>query len=184
MFSYAEAETILAVLHNVDRERQIGAFRARLKHLKKLGIPKGVRPGRGKRVLYSRNHLFQWVFCLECSQFAIDPTWMVDAIDKHWDAIYRYVFVRAETHDLSGDDDVFMCFSPSFMSYSWNVDVSTGPKIGVPIFISVDKKNLQEHIENIRGDSRRLSLLNVSEIIRTIRDAEQRLKGQVEEHAR
>ena len=38
ILSYAEAERALALMFKASPEAQVGAFRARLKHLKRLGI--------------------------------------------------------------------------------------------------------------------------------------------------
>ena len=64
-FTYAEAESLLAKLYQADESAQRGAFRGRLKHLHRLGIPMGRRPGRGKKVSYDREQIYQWAFCLD-----------------------------------------------------------------------------------------------------------------------
>jgi hypothetical protein len=170
MFTYAEAETLLAELHGVDRERQVGAFRARLKHLKKLGVPSGSTPGKGKKILYTREELYQWVFCLECYQFGIDPTWMASFVQKYWKNLYYHAFGRAEFHEQA--DDYFLVFTPSFMTSAWSDRVSDDPQTDVPFIGSVPKKEIQEHIDGMHGANRRMSILNVSDIARVVRARE------------
>jgi hypothetical protein len=100
---------------------------------------------------------------------------MVNAIDKFWGSIYMNVFVRAEAHDLSGNDDIFMGFSPSLMSAAWSGEPLDDPKTQMGIFFTVEKSNLSEHIDGMQGNKRRLSLLNVSEVVRIIQSAEKDL---------
>jgi hypothetical protein len=110
--TYGEAEGILAQLHEVAEATQRAAFRARLKNLKKLGIPLGSTPGRGKKITYVRDDLYQWAFCLECAQFGFDPTAVVETVKKSWDYI-KECFKQAEEIK---DDHVLMMIDPAFMS--------------------------------------------------------------------
>ena len=59
-FSHAQAEAVLAGLFGADERVQKAAFRGRLKHLKRLGVPLGSRPGRGSKIDYELEHIYQW----------------------------------------------------------------------------------------------------------------------------
>jgi hypothetical protein len=159
-----------------------------LKHFKKLGVPLGISPGRGKKIKYSREHLYQWIFCLECSQFAIDPTWIVMAMEKHWSSIYQ-LFERAghlpsriddgddpRKHEPEPVEDWFMVFSPNFMSGTWSGEPVTDPNDpSFPFFSNIQESRISETIARMRGHSRRIALINVTEITRQVQEAERNL---------
>ena len=60
-------------------DAQRGAFRGRLKHFRKLGIP-AKNPGKGSRLQYSASDLFQLLVALELSEFNIDPNLIVKIV--------------------------------------------------------------------------------------------------------
>jgi hypothetical protein len=111
ILTYAQAESILARLHEGAEATQRTTFRARLKNLKKLGIPLGSSPGRGKKITYSRDDLYQWAFCLECAQFGFDPTAVAETVKDAWPYI-KACFEQAE----GPDDSILMAIDPAFMS--------------------------------------------------------------------
>jgi hypothetical protein len=91
MLTYKQVETALAKIHFVH-ENAMGALRGRIKHFQKLGIVTS-SPGRGKKKTYEIYDLLLWTYCLELSQFGIDPTiikvvlpntmpFFIDAIEK------------------------------------------------------------------------------------------------------
>lgn len=82
-YSYGAVEAALAALHQIDEER-IGAFRARLKHLKNLGIPMVQKVGSGSRVQYSRDHVWQVAVALELEACGIGPNEAAAWIKKTW----------------------------------------------------------------------------------------------------
>lgn len=116
---YATIEWILARLVNSSGDVQEKAFRGRLKHLKRLGIPLGSSPGKGVKVWYADDHLYQWAFCLELAEFGIDPTVVVDFVREHWQSDIAKKFEKALPPDDSGNDLFFYAY-PSLMSNSWS----------------------------------------------------------------
>jgi hypothetical protein len=81
-FGYAQVESALARVFDLE-DAQEGAFRGRLKHFRKLGIP-AENPGKGARLRYSASDIFQLLICLELSEFGIDPTLIVKIVQSHW----------------------------------------------------------------------------------------------------
>ena len=122
VLSYARVEAALAKVFDVEDAQQ-GAFRGRLKHFRKLGIP-AETPGKGARLRYTPSDLFQLLVALELSEFDIDPTLIVDIVRRHWktkDGFHETIrlaqqFPNEDPNDPSGDWLVIM--RPHFMSAS------------------------------------------------------------------
>src|SRR4051794_23838050 len=104
MYTYAQAETVLARLYGADEQAQLGAFRGRLKHLKRVNIPLNMSPGRGAKVAYTREHVFQWAVCLEFSEFGFDPVLTSKFIHKFWHIFVSHL--RCIDNSEEKDDDV------------------------------------------------------------------------------
>jgi hypothetical protein len=174
MFTYAVAETILAHLHAAEGDAQRAAFRGRLKHLKRLGIPRGINPGRGKKIWYRYEQLFEWAFCLELAEFGIDPTVAVRLVNEHWerDILPRIFDIQEETMQKS---DVYFALYPKFMTRAWE-DADT------PAFVfrwlrESDKLGRSEVSRWMRRQ-RRAMLMNMSDLVRTIELLGTRLNSQ------
>lgn len=113
--SYSDVESTLAALNRIAEERRI-AFRARLKHLQRLGFPEGANTGTGKRVAYSVKMLFQLALATELMQAGMSPKRIVDILEKNWDACETSLLLTLSLPDqfdspLSGNSLV-MILSP------------------------------------------------------------------------
>jgi hypothetical protein len=115
--SYAEIESVLAKLHGAYGDVQQKAFRGRLKHLKRLGIPRGINPGRGAKVWYKEAQLYEWAFCLELAEFGLDPTAIVRLMNRKFkdDILPNLMKARKQTDS----NDLFFVASPTLMSAVW-----------------------------------------------------------------
>jgi hypothetical protein len=130
--TYAQAELNLAALHGALGEAQRGAFRSRLKHLKKLGVPRGVSPGKGAKVQYSDRHLFEWAFALELEEFGIDPSAIVRLMDEAWEDEILPRFHVAQHHRVQVTllqakgpaEDICLVLRPNMAMASWDKTVS------------------------------------------------------------
>jgi hypothetical protein len=98
--TYAQAEGILARLHQSAGKPQQKAFRARLKHLKRLGVPLGSHPGRGKKIDYTDEQLAEWVFCLELEECGLDPSVIVRLLKENRREIYTDEATIDYQHEL------------------------------------------------------------------------------------
>lgn len=123
--TYAQAEGVLARLHGANGDAQRKTFRARLKHLKKLGVPLGVEPGRGKKISYAEEQLYQWAFCLEVAEFGLDPTHIVRVLREHWDEIKKHFNAEA-SRDFN--DELLFVLRPAFLSQAMAGTASYGIK--------------------------------------------------------
>ncbi|KAA2242095.1 hypothetical protein [Salinarimonas soli] len=160
-FTYAQAETILAGLFGADERVQKAAFRGRLKHLKRLGIPLGSRPGRGSKVDYELEHIYQWAWCLELEEFGLDPSLIVAHVTEAWEKTVHPIFLH---EPASGEGDVLAAVLPSLMSRPWKG--GSGPLITVA---RVRRADVDAIVGRLTGERRRLSLVNVGAITRQVR---------------
>jgi hypothetical protein len=128
MASYATVETALARLHDAGPEVQTGAFRGRLKHLQRLGLPLGEKPGKGSRIDYDAQQIWQLAIALELAEFGIDPTKIVNIVKNAWQETLSIIVDEAIEKFGERDETIELCVS--FMSVAW-----TGKEImreGVP----------------------------------------------------
>jgi hypothetical protein len=77
---YREVEAWLARLHHVDEEGA-GAFRARLRVLRDLGIPKMPKVGKGARVHFSKDDIAELHLALTMSEFGLAPSRIAKTIE-------------------------------------------------------------------------------------------------------
>ncbi|WP_172374044.1 hypothetical protein [Mesorhizobium sp. NZP2234] len=113
MLTYSAAEAVLAGMYGLDANVQEKAFRARLKHLKRLGVPLGSNPGRGTKIWYHDEQVYQWAFCLELAEFGIDPTSVVGFIRDSWADIFQHF---NEARGRQGEEELCFCSEPRFMA--------------------------------------------------------------------
>ena len=171
MLTYAKAEEALAWLSDASRAQS--TFRARLKHLKKLGVPIDVSPGRGKKILYGKEELYQWAFCLELMQFGIDPSVIVGQVKQSWPQFLNWM-ESTETQAAKRDHDRFLFFVPQFISAA-----SAERSLGTDAFTEfqlVDRRKLSDLLAN--PHFHRAGIINMSETVRILMAAWTHLEPQ------
>lgn len=119
-YTYAQIEAVLRELHFIRDDRK-PAFASRLKHLKKLGFPKGVNVGKGQRFSYSPAQLWILALAFEFVQLGILPERMVAGFNQH-----ARVLIQATAHAVvpmfhpsANETDVVptvLIFDPSSLS--------------------------------------------------------------------
>lgn len=83
--AYADVEQVLARLSRIADDKRT-AFKARLKHLQRLGFPAGANTGSGKRAVYDADMLFQLVMAVELIQCGLPPKLIVTVLNDNWPA--------------------------------------------------------------------------------------------------
>jgi hypothetical protein len=164
MLTYAEAERALAQMYKATGKAQAGAFRGRLKHLKRLGIPLGSNPGRGKKISYERNELWQWCFCLELSEFGIDPSLIARMVKKNWSKNFFPGFKGAR----NDREETYFCIVPEFMSASWSQPREV---LGISGVGFIQLADLPRYLDAVNHARLRISLFSVTARIRELEKA-------------
>ena len=83
--SYGQLEATLAQHLRVQPDR-IPTFKSRIKQLQRLEFPPGVNVGRGSKMSYTGEHLFQMVTVFELLGFGIPAKTACEITKRHWDA--------------------------------------------------------------------------------------------------
>jgi len=169
-FDYAEVETVLARLYHADAVQR-GAFRGRIAHLRRLGIPIGQAPGKGRKIVYEKEHVYQLALCLELEEFGIDPLLIASFVKQFWTTFYGH-FIEAEMDSqLVGPEDTpsDLCFAiePAFMSKNWHRQAGAVSE-SFPGLIDFIPFRTAEDARYVVS-KRRLCTLNLSMIVRMIR---------------
>jgi hypothetical protein len=115
-YSYAVVETALASVFGADPAIQRGAFRARLKHFQRLGLP-GIESGKGTRIAYSADVARQWLVGLLMAEIGVDPILIVGIVKSRWD--YLTPWLRRATEPGAAENPVFLGLRPRLMSGAW-----------------------------------------------------------------
>lgn len=82
--SYGQLETTLITHLRIHPDR-VGTFRSRIKQLQRLQFPPGVNVGRGARMAYSGEHLFQLVTAFELIAFGLPAMSACTLVERHWE---------------------------------------------------------------------------------------------------
>jgi hypothetical protein len=115
-YSYAVVETSLANIFGADPDIQRGAFRARLKHFQRLGLP-GIESGKGTRVAYTYDLACQWLIGLMMAEVGVDPIIIVQVVKTRWE--FLKMWIRRATDTSAAGNPVFLTLRPRLMSGAW-----------------------------------------------------------------
>lgn len=163
MASYAVVETALARMHGADPEVQRGAFRGRIKHFQRLGLPTGERPGKGKRIDYTPSQILQLALAIELAQCGIDPTIIVGLIAGNWSKILNAPLRKAAL-STGPESDRYLVIDVGFMSASWGT-WKKGLE-GIYAIRWIDAPDVAKLIE--QSEQRRMIAINASYMLRRL----------------
>jgi hypothetical protein len=163
-YGYAKVETALARVFGADAASQKGAFRGRIIHLRRLGLPEG-GPGRGKTIAYTDEQVYQWLIALLLEEFGIDPALAVKMIKTRWDNFLAQL-VRDASHP--GPPDIALLVHVRFMSQTWKRHQRLDPSLGR---ISLTEEELAQLGPCLARPGKHVSVVNLSVRIRELKIA-------------
>jgi hypothetical protein len=177
-YGYAQVELILAKVFDAE-DAQRGAFRGRLKHFRKLGIP-AKNPGKGSRLEYSASDLFQLLVALELSEFNIDPNLIVKIVQDHWRGRKGF-YAAIQNAQRQPNEDCLAFLSVRFMSASLGqrrvmqsattVSLRSAPHPVVPQFVWASGVSGASLLKALQEPGERFCVFNLSERIRAVNEA-------------
>ena len=177
-FGYARVESILAKVFDAE-DAQRGAFRGRLKHFRKLGIPEE-NPGKGSRLQYSESDLFRLLVALELSEFNIDPNLIVRIVHDHWKGRKGF-YAAIQNAQWGSNEDCLAFLSVRFMSASLGqrrvmqsataISHRSAPHPVEPRFRWASDVSGASLLEALKEPGERFCVFNLSARIRAVKEA-------------
>src|SRR4051794_25093684 len=122
----ANAKTLRQALFNAVPEGRLKTFRARIVHLRRVGIPLGFSPGRGERIAYQLEQVYQLGLCLELEEMGLDPSLISRLMETFWVNMFYPLLIEEEQKlgfSLAPEhipDDLFFAIYSKFMSGQWD----------------------------------------------------------------
>jgi hypothetical protein len=157
LLSYRQLETLMARIYGASAKTQAGALRARIRHLRRLGLPIGISPGTGNSITYGKEQIYEVSFCLELEQCGIDPRLAVGLLKA-----YRAYILRAYAEAEAATESYFFWVKTEFMTARW-----PGPKRkfpGIPQFQAGKMHTLKAAILN----STHLAIFNMTPSVKAV----------------
>ena len=76
-------------------------------------------PGKGARVQYGMQDIYQLLLCLESAEFGIDPSLIVKMVRHRWPT-HHFPLAVEKARELHGSgDDLWIAIPAAFMSQTW-----------------------------------------------------------------
>lgn len=111
--AFGAVEDVFARLHGIREDKRV-AFRARFKHLKRLGFPPGTNTGSGRAAAYEGPEIFLLALALELLQLGLSPERAVGLITKNMFPIATVARMSVLTPGM--DLNFYLQFDPSALS--------------------------------------------------------------------
>jgi hypothetical protein len=106
---YREVESVLARIMNV-KATDLGAFRARLRHLRNIGLPRLPKIGSGKAIDYSTRHALELLLALELEDAGQNPS---DSA-----AVVAASLIRQSPRGEYRDSETYACIRKGELAYA------------------------------------------------------------------
>jgi len=153
-YRYGQIEAALVEVFNVPGSA-FGAFRAKLRHLRNIGVPKIAKVGSGKQVRYTRENAIEMLLALEFVALGIAPR-------------YAATYAAGGTAKIFAEDssyyDGYLFINPQPFDFPWLA--------GTP-------RNIKEWVKSISTGQeplpQRFALINVLRSINNLDEALLRL---------
>jgi hypothetical protein len=145
---YRQIEEALAAVMNVD-PRSMGAFRAKLRHLRNIGVPHLPSPGSGRKIEYSRSHALELMIALELEKLGRSPRSIaLNAPSIVWQALSGWPEEQDCRAMIHKDE-------PGY-TITWNEDaffkyVRNAPDVFMVINVSGCLRRLEDALDRVVG---------------------------------
>jgi hypothetical protein len=153
---YRHIEQALIALFEVNDDR-LPAFKARVRHLRTMGVPSIPKTGSGNQVEYLDVHAFQLALALELERIGLPPTIAVQyALQDELATILSAE--RASAHSIVNQADIYLALLPGHLG-------AEEPQRSVEISIyerGVDK------VVGLLVSGASICAVNVSELLRSL----------------
>jgi len=157
---YKQLELALAAVHRID-DKGLKTFRARLRHLRNLGVPDVPKPGSGGQVEYTDEHAHQLVIALELEAFDWDPAHAADLVKSRWPALKQWC------EEARINQGMFLAMHPDFIGESYPA-LGRNPEQGTEAGLGLYTRDqvCSEIVSRAGWDLRRLIAVNLSDSLR------------------
>jgi len=177
-WGYAEIETALAKVYGAEHVQRT-AFRARLKHFRKLKIPQACSEQEGARIRYAAADVFQLMVALELTEFGVAPELVAKLVRSQWEGKRRLWQAIVQAQTFRDDDNHFFVALPArFMSWTWgekfreSVDGISYESGGEPIYVSSFRASeAAVFLKDLSKGGERMMVFDLSARIHAVEDA-------------
>jgi hypothetical protein len=175
-FGYAETETALAKMFDAT-DVQRTSFRGRIQHFRKCGLPQK-RTGKGSRVRYSAEDIFQLVLAFEFAELGVDPKLIIQIIRRHW-RLRIGLYQAIDYAQKFPGDDFLVAIEANFMSWAWNrekfkrtdTEIST-MSVSEPVYIHYFRASQGDALlKELQMPGKRFFVFNLSTRVRDVEKA-------------
>jgi hypothetical protein len=163
-FGLAIVEGALAELHFIRPEKRV-AFKARLKHLQRLGFPPGVNTGTGRAANYQGQHLFLLGLAFELLQLGLTPERVIKVIGENLVPIAtagRMVVYLLGKHEEEDPRPIFLYCDPSALN---SLTADEGEDDASASFFYGGIGVMCDYLRDMGSKQPRLSLINTTALI-------------------
>jgi len=169
--SYNQLETALSAHLGVHPDR-IGTFRSRIKQLQRLQFPSGVNVGRGTRMRYSAEHLFQLVSAFELMDLGLPAATAIAIVNAEWPnflAAYGLA-IRNEFYEHRGSTPyfppIYLRISHKSLAPLQQVDPEEGPRFVAEV--ETMSRMLEALEESVEREANSFLLICASHVMRSV----------------
>jgi hypothetical protein len=167
MATYAHVIKILAALFGASEKETLGPIRGRLQNFQRLGIPLGLKIGKGKKIDYQSEQIYQLAFCLELADAGVIPSQIEYVIKEWWESdIYKHFKDEMASPNAGGK---ILILAMRQMVHAWPGRTPDSLFDGFVITGPGGDKTFAEVIGDLRRKGwRHAILIDLTEIVRCV----------------
>jgi len=172
--TFGQVEDLLACLHAVSDEHRI-ALRGRIKHFQRNGWPKGTNTGKGKPARYDFPGLLALAVAFEFTQIGMPPDRIVEMLSENWSKVRTAASLVLTRKDSDRPENfVYLYCDPAALS---SLSRPSLHDRAVATFRFLMGRELVQAFQQREPDARRISLLNLTDLLDGLWKALQDIPG-------